>query len=215
LYILNNDIIFPDVTNAYEDGLLAIGGDLSVERLLLAYQSGIFPWYSHNEPIMWYSPNPRFVLFPEHLKISKSMLQVMRKNTFSFTTNTAFAQVIQLCKTNNRKDQDGTWITNEMELAYNNLHQKGIAISAETWCNNQLVGGLYGVLIDNVFCGESMFALQANASKFAFINFVQLLQKQGVSLIDCQVYTEHLESLGAVMISRDLYMKYLINKNAK
>ncbi len=212
MYILSNDIVFPLVTTANEDGLLAIGGDLSIERLLLAYQSGIFPWYSYGEPIMWYSPNPRFVLFPNELKISKSMQQVLRKNTFTFTINKAFAQVIAHCKNYNRKDQDGTWITNEMEGAYNKLHQLGYAYSAETWCNNQLVGGLYGIKIGNVFCGESMFALQSNASKFAFIKIVQYLQTQSVTLIDCQVYTEHLESLGATMISREVFLEYLIPK---
>jgi leucyl/phenylalanyl-tRNA---protein transferase len=208
MHILTQQIKFPPVNDADEEGLLAIGGDLSIERLQKAYSLGIFPWYD-GDVILWWSPNPRFVLYPQHLKISKSMQQVLRKNEFIFTINKAFTQVIHQCKINNRKHQDGTWITNEMEQAYITLHKMGIAYSAETWYNNTLVGGLYGVLVGKVFCGESMFALQSNASKFAFINMVQHLQLQGIVLIDCQVYTEHLESLGAQMIERDLFLQHL------
>jgi leucyl/phenylalanyl-tRNA--protein transferase len=208
MQVLTNQIKFPSVETADEDGLLAIGGDLSEERLLLAYQSGIFPWYD-GDVILWWCPNPRFVLFPNELKVSKSMQQVLRKGIYTFTMNKAFAEVIKQCKINNRKDQNGTWITDAMEAAYNQLHYKGIAISAEAWCNGTLVGGLYGILLNNVFCGESMFTLKANASKFAFIHLVHFLQEKNIAIIDCQVHTEHLESLGARMIDRNLFLSYL------
>jgi leucyl/phenylalanyl-tRNA---protein transferase len=208
LHILNHQIKFPPVQSADADGLLAIGGDLNYERLLLAYQSGIFPWYD-GDVILWWCPNPRFVLFPDELKISKSMKQVIKKKEFQFTINKSFELVIKNCKLKNREGQDGTWITNEMETAYINLHKKGIAISAETWSNNELVGGLYGLLIGKVFCGESMFANKSNASKFAFINLVKHLQTIGVQIIDCQIHTEHLESLGGRMIGLEEYLGYL------
>lgn len=207
--LLTNELYFPPVEQADEDGLLAIGGDLSTKRLQLAYSKGIFPWFSEGEPICWYSPNPRFVLLPHMLKISKSMQQIIRKQTFQFTINKDFENVIANCKAANRVGQDGTWITDEMEAAYTALHSQGLAISAETWLDNELVGGLYGVLQGRVFCGESMFAKQSNASKFAFINMVNYLQTKGVLLIDCQVYTEHLESLGAVFVSREDYLSFL------
>ncbi len=210
MQILTAELKFPPINTADADGLVALGGDLSIERLLFAYQSGIFPWFNDGEIIQWYSPNPRFVLFPAEIKISKSMQQVLRKNAFTFTINKAFAQVIAQCKLYNRKGQDGTWITNEMEVAYNEMHKKGIAISAETWCNNELVGGLYGIYLGKIFCGESMFALQSNASKFAFIKLVQQLQLQGLQIIDCQIFSEHLASLGARMITRENFANYLV-----
>jgi leucyl/phenylalanyl-tRNA---protein transferase len=209
MHILSDILYFPPLHQADEDGLLAIGGDLSIERLLLAYRSGIFPWYNEDEPIMWWSPNPRFVLFPNELKISKSMKTVLSKQAFTFTTNKDFKTVIQHCKTVTRQGQDGTWISDEIIAAYCTLHQQGYALSAEAWQNNNLVGGLYGIKMGNVFFGESMFSLKANASKFAFIKLVQQLQQQGVALIDCQIYTEHLESLGAKMMNRDAFITLL------
>ena len=198
----NSTLYFPPVYTANEEGLLAIGGDLSTERLLLAYRSGIFPWYSQGQPIIWWSPDPRFVLFPGELFVSKSMQKIIRQNKLQFTINTAFTGVIQNCKSISRKGQNGTWITSAIQKAYTKLHEEGYALSAETWLNNELVGGLYGVKIGNIFFGESMFSKISNASKFAFICLVRQLQKEGVLLIDCQVYTEHLESLGGVMIDR-------------
>ncbi|QES88226.1 leucyl/phenylalanyl-tRNA--protein transferase [Rhizosphaericola mali] len=208
LHILNENLWFPPIEDALEDGLLAMGGDLSTQRLLLAYKSGIFPWYEENVPL-WWSPSPRFVLFPEKLKISHSMKQLLHKDYFQFKQNQNFKGVIDNCKSIERRGQDGTWITPEMKAAYVNLHEKGYAISGETYLNNELVGGLYGIKLGNIFFGESMFAKESNASKYAFINMVQWLQSEGVQLIDCQVYTPHLESLGAEMISRQLFKYYL------
>jgi leucyl/phenylalanyl-tRNA--protein transferase len=200
--------MFPELSTADEDGLLAIGGDLSTDTLKLAYQSGIFPWFSGKTP-MWYSPDPRFVIFPKELVISKSMKQVLRANKFSFTTSQAFREVITHCSTTRREGQPGTWITPDMIEAYVKLHREGHAESAETWMDGELVGGLYGVRVGKVFCGESMFSHVSNASKFAFINMVKLLVSQGVELIDCQMHTPHLESLGGRMISRADYISYL------
>ncbi len=210
MFILSDhQLSFPDVSLADEDGLLAIGGSLNTERLLLAYRSGIFPWFNEDELPMWWCPDPRFVLFPEELKITSSMKQILKKNQFDFKINHAFAQVINCCKNTPRKDQDGTWITDNIVRAYTELHQKGYAISAETYFENKLVGGLYGIRMDNVFFGESMFSHQSNASKFAFIRLVQQLQAEGVKIIDCQVCTAHLESLGARMIPRISFIKLL------
>lgn len=194
--------------SADSSGLLAIGGDLSVERLQYAYEHGIFPWFSGKIP-MWYSPDPRFVLFPEELKVSKSMKQVLHSGRFRFTINKAFEQVITACSKIDRPGQWGTWITADMIKAYVRLHELGMASSAEAWHDGQLVGGLYGVRVGKVFCGESMFSTEANASKFAFINYVEDLRSKGVVLIDCQVHTPHLESLGARMISRKKYVDIL------
>jgi leucyl/phenylalanyl-tRNA---protein transferase len=208
LFALNEDIWFPSVEEAMSDGLLAIGGDLKVERLLLAYKKGIFPWYDGDTPL-WWCPNPRFVLFPDDLKISKSMKNILKKNVFQFTINKAFNEVIENCKTLPRKDQDGTWIKDEVKAAYIKLHELGHAHSAEAWQNGKLVGGLYGVKLGKIFFGESMFSAESNASKFAFINYVQQLIKEGIVLIDCQVYTEHLESLGAKFIMRQQFTKII------
>ena len=205
MFILSKEIKFPGAELADENGLLAIGGDLSVERLLLAYYNGIFPWYSEEDPICWYSPDPRFVLFPDELKVSKSMKSVLNKNEFHFTINKAFSEVILNCKTSTRKDQDGTWIHDTIVNAYTKLHQLGYVHSAEVWLKNELVGGLYGIRLGNIFFGESMFSKKTNASKFAFINYVKQLQKENVALIDCQVYTEHLESLGAHDSAGNIY----------
>ena len=208
-FLSDNQLSFPDVSLADEDGLLAIGGSLNTERLLLAYRSGIFPWFNEDELPMWWSPDPRFVLFPEELKISSSMKQILKKNQFDFKINHAFAQVINCCKNTPRKEQDGTWITDNVVAAYKEMHQLGFAISAESYCDDKLVGGLYGIRMGAVFFGESMFSHQSNASKFAFIRLVQQLKAEGVKMIDCQVYTEHLESLGARMIPRISFIKLL------
>jgi len=209
MYLLSKDLVFPPVNLADKNGLLAIGGDLSAERLLLAYKSGIFPWYSEGEPIIWYSPDPRMVLFPKNLKISKSMKQIIRKNQFRATFNQNFSEVIANCKNSYREGQGGTWITDEMEKAYINLHNLGVAKSVEVWEGNELIGGLYGIDLGHVFCGESMFSMVSNASKFAFIYLVQKLEKEHYKLIDCQVYNEHLASLGADEISRETLVTYL------
>lgn len=209
MVLLNDKLIFPSVEMATDEGIVAIGGDLGVERLLLAYNSGIFPWYNEDEPIVWWSPDPRFVLFPEKLRITKSMQSVLNNGTFRFTINRAFTAVIQNCKTVYRKEQKGTWITPAVQQAYTQLHELGFAHSAETWLNGELVGGLYGIRLGKVFFGESMFSKVSNASKFAFINYIKQLQKEKVALIDCQVYTAHLESLGAKMIERKKFIALL------
>ncbi|WP_207493166.1 leucyl/phenylalanyl-tRNA--protein transferase [Aridibaculum aurantiacum] len=208
LYALDNSLWFPPVEEALPDGLLAIGGDLSTERLLMAYRQGIFPWYEDEVPL-WWCPDPRFVLFPGELKVSKSMQQLLKKQAFDFRTNTAFAQVIHHCKSSIRTGQSGTWITAEVESAYTKLHHLGVAHSAEAWKDGTLVGGLYGIKMGKIFFGESMFSHQSNASKYAFIKYVQQLQQEGILMIDCQVYTEHLESLGANMIPRTQFIEIL------
>jgi leucyl/phenylalanyl-tRNA---protein transferase len=208
IFILEKEFSFPPVHLSEPDGLLAIGGDLSPERLLVAYQNGIFPWYE-GEHILWWCPDPRFVLFPDDLKVSKSMQALIKKNAFEFTINKAFKEVIHNCKQTKREGQDGTWITDEVEKAYFKMHKLGYAHSAETWKDGKLVGGLYGIKLGKVFFGESMFSNETNSSKFAFIKYVQLLKEEGIELIDCQVYTEHLESLGAKMISRTDFCQQL------
>ncbi len=208
LSILDNELVFPPAQFAEPDGLLAIGGDLSIERLLLAYRKGIFPWYEGRH-ILWWCPDPRFVLFPDELKVSKSMQQLIRREAFDFRINADFRQVISQCKTMARRGQESTWITDEVREAYIRLHLAGYAHSAEAWQDGQLIGGLYGIRMGNVFFGESMFSKVSNASKYAFICYVQKLQTEGVQLIDCQVYTEHLESLGARMVSRDYFLQGL------
>jgi leucyl/phenylalanyl-tRNA--protein transferase len=200
---------FPDVELANEDGFLAFGGNLSIETLLKAYAKGIFPWYNEGEPICWYSPNPRFVLFPGKIRISKSMKKIINRNTFDFSTDKVFIDVIKGCRKATRKYGEGTWISDEIEKAYSTLFENGFAHSAEAWHNNELVGGLYGIQLGKVFFGESMFSQQSNASKFAFIKYVQLLQQKGIEIIDCQVYTPHLESLGAEFIPRKNFTQLL------
>jgi leucyl/phenylalanyl-tRNA--protein transferase len=209
MYILTDELSFPPIDLADESGLLALGGDLTADRLLLAYRSGIFPWFNEEDPICWWSPDPRFVLFPGELKVSRSMVQLLKKKSFEFKVNTNFAEVITNCKNVYREGQPGTWISDEMQAAYINLHQLGFAHSAEAWQDGVLVGGLYGIRLGNIFFGESMFSLRSNASKFAFINYVHLLQKENVQLIDCQLHTNHLESLGARMINRANFKRYL------
>lgn len=208
MYWLSSDLIFPDYDEVNSEGMIAIGGDLSPERLILAYQKGIFPWFNEDDPIIWWFPHDRFVLFPENLHVSKSMKKVFRDQTFTYTENKAFREVITNCSKAYRKDQDGTWITNEMIDAYCKLNEMGIAKSIEVWQNNELVGGFYGIDMGDVFCGESMFAKVSNASKAGFIQFVAKYHKK-YKLIDCQVYTEHLASLGAVEIPSDVFLEYL------
>ncbi len=187
---------FPDPEFADEEGLLAVGGDLHPERLWVAYHLGIFPWYSENQPILWWSPDPRMVLFPEKIKVSKSMKKLFRNQAFKVTYNQDFKKVIENCAEIYRPNQEGTWITSAIKKAYNQLHKLGFAHSVEVWRNTELVGGLYGVYLKEkkVFCGESMFSKQSNASKYGFISLVEKLQSEGVKLIDCQVYSKHLES---------------------
>lgn len=208
IFALSDELIFPPVHLAEPDGLLAIGGDLSPERLLLAYRSGIFPWYD-KPPILWWSPDPRFVLFPDELKISKSMKPLLNREAFQFTTNKAFSQVMQYCKNVPRAGQDGTWINDEVIAAYTKLHEMGYAHSAEVWQNGELAGGLYGIKLGNVFFGESMFSLVSNASRYAFIKYVQELKRNGLALIDCQIHSDYLESLGARMIGGKEFQEIL------
>jgi leucyl/phenylalanyl-tRNA---protein transferase len=208
--ILTNKLWFPAPETAMSDGLLAIGGDITEDRLLLAYKSGIFPWYYNDSQLpLWWHPNPRFVLFPNKLLVSKSMQQIIKKSVFVFTINSCFSKVMLHCKTIDRPQQDGTWINDTMIEIYDKLHKKGYAISGEVWQNNILVGGLYGVIIGKIFFGESMFSHASNASKFGFIQMIAYLKSIDVALIDCQVYTPHLESLGAEMIDRNLFMSII------
>ncbi|MEQ9465864.1 MAG: leucyl/phenylalanyl-tRNA--protein transferase [Ekhidna sp.] len=208
IYQLTDDLIFPPVEGA-QDGIVAVGGDLLPERLVIAYQSGIFPWYSEGDPIIWWSPDPRFVLFPEELHVSKSMYRVLKKEDFSVTVDQNFEEVIQKCRRIPRRGQKGTWITEEMELAYIRLHDMGIAHSVEVWENDELVGGMYGVRSGKVFSGESMFSKVSNASKVALISFIQRFQKEGGVLFDCQVHSDHMASMGAKEIGREEFLKYL------
>lgn len=209
LFYLTDDLVFPPVENANEEGLLAVGGDLSPDRLLLAYRKGIFPWFNSDSPILWWSPDPRMVLYPNQIKISKSMKKVLRNNQFRLTKNTCFAKVLEYCSSVERDGQDGTWITEEMKKAYIELHERGIAKSYEVWEDDKLVGGLYGVDLGHIFCGESMFSLTSNASKFAFIKLAEETHAKGYRVIDCQLYTDHLASLGAQEIPRPVFMKLL------
>ena len=209
MVLLGKELVFPPVEMTSAEGIIAFGGDLRPERLILAYQNGIFPWYNEGEPIIWYCPEDRMVLFPNELKISKSMRQLMRNNTFRITSNTAFEQVISQCQNSPRKDQLGTWITDDMKQAYLKLHELGFAKSIEVWQDDKLVGGLYGIDLGHIFCGESMYSKVSNTSKLAFIYLVQQLEKKQYKLIDCQVYNEHLESLGAREISRSEFLEIL------
>jgi leucyl/phenylalanyl-tRNA---protein transferase len=211
VFELNDDLWFPDPLLADSDGLLAVGGDLSIPRLLLAYSHGIFPWYGEDQPILWFSPHKRFVLYPEELKVSKTMRKFLRTNNFQVTINKAFDQVIDHCSSVPRKGQDGTWLNGDMLSAYRQLHREGYALSVEVWKTNQLVGGLYGVICGssrNIFCGESMFSLLPNTSKLALI---RLCQAGYFRLIDCQIESPHLRSLGARLIGRLSFDKLLIS----
>jgi leucyl/phenylalanyl-tRNA--protein transferase len=197
-----------DTALAEPNGLLAVGGCLSVTRLLNAYRHGIFPWYNANEPILWWSPDPRLVLFPERLQVSRSLRKTLRKNIFTVTFDTVFDTVIGACA-DSRQGREGTWITNDIMRAYHELHLLGFAHSVETWCEGELVGGLYGVAIGRVFFGESMFHTETDASKAAFAVLVQHLKDWNFELIDCQVYTHHLASLGAELIGRRTFINLL------
>lgn len=208
IQLQKGELSFPDVRYADADGALAYGGDLSEARLLLAYKSGIFPWFSGNVPV-WYAPDPRFVLYPEELRVSKSMKVLLKREAFRVTMNQQFEAVIRACKTTEREGQQGTWITRNMEQAYIRLHKAGWAHSVEAWNGDKLVGGLYGVKIGAIFFGESMFSHESNASKYAFIQFVEQMAAEEIGLIDCQVYTPHLESLGARHIPRSSFMLML------
>lgn len=209
MYFLSQELFFPPVEEASIEGVLAIGGDLSPERLILAYKSGIFPWFNDDEPILWWTPPERMVLFFEDLKISKSMRNVLNQNKFKVTFNTSFREVISNCKKIKRKDQPDTWITDEMVEAYSKLNELGFAKSVEVWENDELVGGLYGIDLGHVFCGESMFSKVSNASKVAFIHLAKQLELANYKLLDCQVYNEHLASLGCIEIEREDFMTLL------
>ncbi|ATA67738.1 leucyl/phenylalanyl-tRNA--protein transferase [Capnocytophaga cynodegmi] len=210
MIFLEENMPFPSPEIASEEGIVAYGYDLTPERLLEAYQNGIFPWYNEEEPVLWWSPNPRFVLFPEKLHISKNIKKLLRKNIYQVTYNQSFEEVIRNCASIPRKDQDGTWIHPEMIVTYTQLHQLGYAHSVEVWCENQLVGGLYGIKMGNIFCGESMFSRKSNASQVGFITFLQ--QHPEIKLVDCQVYSEYLEKLGAEEIPRTQFLE-IIRKN--
>ena len=203
---LTENLEFPPYELTTDDGVIALGGDLSEERLICAYKNGIFPWFSEGDPIVWYCPQERMVLFPDEIKVSKSMQKIIHKNEFTITENKAFKEVIYRCKNIERSDGFGTWITDDMEQAYLNLHKKGVAKSIEVWQGDQLVGGLYGLEINTIFCGESMFSKVSNASKLAFIH---LSKNKEYTLIDCQIYNEHLASLGAKEIERAAFLEIL------
>jgi len=210
IFALSDELIFPDPKLA-EDGLLAVGGDLSAERLILAYKMGIFPWYNPGDPILWWSPDPRFVLFPDELKVSKSMRPYFNQKKYRVSFDQEFERVISHCAEVDRKGQNepGTWITSDMAKAYLLLHRMGVAHSVEVWQEDRLVGGLYGIAIGQIFYGESMFSLSPNASKFGFITLVKRLRELGYSLIDCQQETGHLNSLGAKGISQHQFLQLL------
>ena len=212
MHLLTDQLFFPPINSANPDGILAVGGDLLPERLILAYKSGIFPWYNAGEPIVWWSPNPRMVLFLDELVVSKSMRKTINKNVFEITFNQDFRGVISHCQKIKRDGQRGTWITNDMIEAYCKLNEMGVAKSVEVWKNKELVGGLYGIDLGNIFCGESMFSKVSNASKIAFIALVNQLKTDNYLLLDCQVYNEHLESLGCREIERDAFLKILNTK---
>ncbi len=212
MYFLSKELFFPPVYEANFEGVLAVGGDLSPERLLLAYKSGIFPWFENENPILWWSPNPRMVLFFDELVVSKSMRNLLNRNLFKVTFNQNFTEVILNCQKIKREGQKGTWITNSMVEAYCKLHTLGIAKSVEVWQDNELVGGLYGIDLGHVFCGESMFSKVSNASKVAFIALANQLKLAHYKILDCQVYNEHLESLGCREIDRNEFIK-ILNSN--
>ncbi|WP_340067146.1 leucyl/phenylalanyl-tRNA--protein transferase [Ascidiimonas aurantiaca] len=213
MFFLTDKLEFPPAQSASPEGIVAVGGDLSPERILLAYKKGIFPWFEDDALILWWSPDPRMVLFPQKLKISSSMQRILKKRVFTITYNRCFDEVIENCAQISRKDQSGTWITREMIKSFKELHKLGHAISVEVWQNEKLVGGLYGIDLGSVFCGESMFSKVNNASKAGFIWLVQKLERKQYRLIDCQVYTPHLASFGAENISRKAFLNILQGKD--
>ena len=212
MYFLFDNLYFPPVSEADEEGILAVGGDLSPERLKLAYQKGIFPWFNEGEPILWWAPDPRMVLFLDELVISKSMRNILNRKQFTVTFNTNFKEVISNCQKIQRIGQDGTWISADIVESYCELNRQGIAKSVEVWQDDVLVGGLYGVDLGHIFCGESMFSEVSNASKVAFISLVKHLEKENYKLLDCQVYNPHLDSLGCREIDREEFMSILKSK---
>jgi leucyl/phenylalanyl-tRNA--protein transferase len=209
VFRLSRRIEFPPVQLSREDGLLAVGGDLSVKRLLLAYHMGIFPWYNWDEPVLWWSPDPRLVLFPDDIKISRSLKKSMNKNTFRITMDQAFERVIHACASVRTENGQGTWIGKNMIEAYIRLHREGFAHSVEAWSGDRLAGGLYGVSLGSAFFGESMFSLESNASKTAFATLSSHLTKRDFTLIDCQVKTAYLMSFGAREIPREEFLALL------
>ena len=209
MYFLSKELYFPPVDEASYEGVLAIGGDLSVARLLLAYRNGIFPWFNEDEPILWWSPAERMVVVPSLYKVSKSIRNLLNQNKFQVTFNQNFKEVIYNCQQIDRKEQDGTWISQDIIDSYSRLHEIGVAKSLEVWQNEVLVGGLYGVDLGHVFCGESMFSQVPNASKIAFVALINYLKENNYKLLDCQVHNDHLEKLGAIEISRETFMNIL------
>lgn len=209
MYLVTDQLYFPPVETANHFGMVAIGGDLSVNRLILAYKSGIFPWYSNDEPIIWYSLNPRMVLFLKEFKISKSLKSLLKKGIYTVTFNQNFEEVIHHCKTIERINQPNTWITDVMKKEYIDFHKAGFAKSVEVWKGDELVGGLYGVDLGHVFCGESMFSKEPNASKIGLVYLVEKLKNENYQLIDCQMYTDYLASFGAREIPRNEFINYL------
>lgn len=209
MYFLTKELFFPPAEEADEDGILAVGGDLSPERLLLAYRSGIFPWFDEDEPILWWSPEERMVVFPDEFVISKSMRNILNRNIFKVTFNQHFREVISNCSSIKRDGQNGTWITNDMIEAYCKLNEMGVAKSVEVWQDEVLVGGLYGIDLGHIFCGESMFSKVSNASKVAFVSLVKKLRQENYRLLDCQVHNDHLESLGAREILRKDFLRII------
>ncbi|HOW30905.1 MAG TPA: leucyl/phenylalanyl-tRNA--protein transferase [Bacteroidales bacterium] len=207
--LFQKTLSFPDPEEADDSGLLAVGGDLSVERLKLAYSKGIFPWYEEGMPVLWWSPDPRMVLFPDKMIVSHSLRQTLKKDLFTITYDTCFEEVVEQCSSTPRAVQEGTWITGDMKNAYNKLHKAGYAHSAETWHNGQLVGGLYGVALGRAFFGESMFHRMTNASKVALYFLLQKLRSMSFEIIDAQVYTNHLESLGGELLPRTVFLELL------
>lgn len=211
MHFLEKELWFPSSSLATEEGLLAVGGDLSSPRLLLAYNSGIFPWYEAGQPILWWSPDPRMVLFPEKFKVSKSLRKILKSRKFRITFNKNFSGVIKNCATVPRKGQTGTWITREMQEAYTALHELGHAVSVEVWEHDKLVGGLYGIDLPEkkIFCGESMFSLVSEASKAALFHLMEYVKSKNYKCIDCQIYNAHLESLGAEEMERNRFLEFL------
>lgn len=201
--------VFPHPLLSDTDGFLAVGEELSISKVLLAYQFGIFPWYNEGDPVLWWFTNPRFVLFPQNLKIHKSMRSYLNQNKFQVTFDTHFSEVIESCKSIGRNGQQGTWISEDMQYIYNSLHEQGYAHSVEVWKGDDLVGGLYGIALGKIFYGESMFSFESNASKFGFIKLVQWLESNGFELIDCQQETKHLSTLGAELIDGNLFYNKL------
>lgn len=209
MYFLSKELYFPPVEEASYEGILAVGGDLSIDRLLLAYDNGIFPWFDADDPILWWSPSERMVVYPHDYKVSKSLRNIINRNLFEVTFNNDFHEVIKNCQKIHRKGQDGTWISADIIKSYTELHAVGKAMSVEVWQNQELVGGLYGVDLGHIFCGESMFSKVPNASKIAFVKLIEYLKNNNYKLLDCQVHNDHLEKLGAFEISRESFIKIL------